>query len=60
MRWITLKDELRSRFQLQIQFTENLAKFTTETAFALYQHQRLKAKMYPPFEEIQVCKPKRI
>lgn len=60
MNWITLKDELRFSFQSQIQFTENSAKFTTETVFALYQHQRLRAKMCPPFEEIQVWKPRRI
>lgn len=54
MNWTTLKDELRFKFKFQIQFTENLAKFTTVTVFTLYQHQRSRSKIYPPFEEIQV------
>lgn len=60
MNRITLKDHLRFSFQSQIQFTENLAKFTIETVFAVHQYQRLRAKMYPPFEEIHVCKPRSI
>lgn len=47
MTWTTLKAELRFKFKFQIQLTENLAKFTTETVFALYQHQRSTSKIYP-------------
>lgn len=54
MNWATLKAELRFKFEFQIQFSENLAKFTTATVFALYRHQRSRSKVYPSFKEIQV------
>lgn len=57
MNWTTLKAEIRFKFKFQ--FTENLAKFTTGTVFALYQHQGSRSKM-PLNSGAEVCKPKSI